>query len=166
MLAPMLSALAALLAAAQPAESADPAVLGGREWIVATVAHSEWCPAGNVRLDLRSGRYALTERASRRVCGDFGTERRVVTGRLRSGRLEAVRSAYSRLLADGFEHPDCRDGKRPDHIIVSNGGTPILVIATGAFQAAAPGDLTCWSGAATDLQRLLDETFPAAPTAR
>lgn len=161
----MLAALAALLAAAPPAEPVDPAGLGGSEWIVATLAHSEWCPAGNVRLDLRSGRYALTARASRRVCSQGGLLRPVVTGRLRSGRLEAVRVAYSRLVAEGFESPDCQDGKHPDDIVVSNGGTPILVVATGAAQASAPDDLTCWSDAATDLQGLLDETFPAASAA-
>ena len=163
---PMLAALAALLAAILPAESADPAALGGSEWIVATLAHSEWCPAGNVRLDLRSGRYALTARAAGRVCGDSGLQRPVVTGRLGSGRLEAVRGAFARAVAEGLEGPECREGKRPDHIVISNGGTPILVIATGAFQEAAPDDLTCWSDAATELQDVLDETFPAASAAR
>ncbi len=161
----MLSALSALLAASQPAPPVDPAVLGGSEWIVATIAHSEWCPAGHVRLDLRSGRYALTARASRRVCGEAGLERPVVTGRLRSGRLETVRGAFARAVAEGLESPDCRDGKRPDRVVISNGGPQILVVATGAGQEAAPDDLACWSGAAIELQGLLDETFPAASAA-
>jgi hypothetical protein len=161
----VLSALAALLAAGQTPPPADPAVLGGSEWIVATVAHSEWCPAGNLRLDLRSGRYALTHRASRRVCNRSGLERPTRTGRLRSERLEAVRSAYRRLVAEGFESSDCEDGKHPDNIVVSNGGTPILVVATGAAQGSAPDDLTCWSEAASDLHALLDETFAAASAA-
>ena len=164
----MLVALAALLAAlqpAQPAAPADPALLGGSEWIVATIAHSEWCPAGNVRIDLRSGRYALTARASRRVCSLAALERPVATGRLRSGRLEAVRAAFARAVADGLEGPECREGRRPDHIVISNGGPHVLVIATGAYQEGAPDDLTCWSDAAADLQDLLDETFPAASAA-
>lgn len=162
----MISALAAFLVAGQPAQPADPAFPGGSEWIVATIAHSEWCPAGNVRLDLRSGRYALTARASRRVCGRSGLERPVVAGRLRSRNLEAIRAAYARAVAEGLERRECRDGgKDPDHIVISNGGPQILVVATGAAQEAAPDDLSCWSEAAIELQGLLDDSFPTASAA-
>jgi len=155
----MLAVFAAFLAVSQPAGSADTAFLGRTEWVVATVGHSEWCPAGNVRLDLRTGRYALTPRAPRRVCGDVGLERPVIMGRLRAERLEAVRAAYRRVLAQGVENPICRHGRRPDTIIISNGGTPILLVATGATMVSAPNDQSCWGKATTALHDLLDETF-------
>jgi hypothetical protein len=160
----MLLALAALLAAAGTERSA--VLPAGNAWIVATIAHSEWCPAGNVRLDLRSGRYALTARAPHRTCGDPGLERPVVAGRLDPPRLETIRRAYERVLAEGLESPDCRNGRQPDRIVVSNGGTPILVVVSGAMQGSAPDSLTCWSDAANDLHALLDDSFPAASAAR
>lgn len=36
--------------------------------ILGTVGQSEWCPAGNVRIDLETGDYVLTARAPRAVC--------------------------------------------------------------------------------------------------
>jgi hypothetical protein len=154
----MLSVFAALLAASHSAADAEPPPLGRTAWIVATVGHSEWCPAGNVRLHLRTGRYSLTRRAPRRVCGG-AIERPVRTGTLDAERLAAIRSAAMRVVMEGFESPACENGKRPEDIIVSNGGTPTLVLTTGFATASAVDDLSCWSEAATALHDLLDETF-------
>jgi hypothetical protein len=156
----MLPFLAAALSAAQPPSPAP--ALGRTAWVFATIGHSEWCPAGNVRLDLVSGRYALTARAERRVCLQHGLERPVMTARLRGPRLDLLRAAYRRVLAEGLESPECRNGKHPDAIVVSNGGTPILVVATGVLTVAASDDLACWSGAVKALHGALDETFSAA----
>ena len=154
----MLSMAAAVLAASQPTADAKPPSLGRTAWIVATVEHSEWCPAGNVRLHLRTGRYSLTRRAQRQVCG--GTiERPVRTGTLDRERLAAIRAAAARVMTEGFESPACENGGRPEDIIVSNGGTPILVLTTGFATGSAVDDLSCWSEAATALHDLLDETF-------
>jgi hypothetical protein len=158
----MLWLLAALAAAGQSEASADSAFVHRTAWIVATVGHSEWCPAGNVRLDLVTGRYALTPRASRRVCGEAGLERPVTEGRLDADRLAAVRAAYLRVLAEGLENPECAEGPPTDRIVVSNGGTPILVLATGAETGSPPEDLTCWSDAAFALHDALDEAFEGA----
>ncbi|MEA3032088.1 MAG: hypothetical protein QOH86_104 [Sphingomonadales bacterium] len=158
----MLPALAALLSAAQPPQPGPAPGLGRTAWIFATIGHSEWCPAGNVRLDLVSGRYDLTARAARRVCGRRGLERPVVAARLAGSRLETLRADYRRVLTEGLESPDCRDGKHPDQVWISNGGTPILVVATGADTAAPPEDVVCWSDAAKALRGALDETFRAA----
>ncbi|MEA3061675.1 MAG: hypothetical protein QOJ94_1456 [Sphingomonadales bacterium] len=159
----MLPVLAALLAAAQPPQRAQlESALGRTAWVFATIGHSEWCPAGNVRLDLVSGRYELTGRASRRVCGQRRLERPVVAAQLGGARLDVLRAAYRRVLAEGLESPECREGKHPDMIVISNGGTPILVVATGALTMAARDDLTCWSGAANALHGALDEAFSAA----
>ena len=157
----MLRLLAALLLAAQPAPPASAAApLGRTAWIFATIGQSEWCPAGNVRLDLRTGRYALTERAPIRTCNREGLERPVVAGRLAPARLATVRAAWRRSLAEGLRRRGCQNGVRSDGtIIVSNAGTPILLIATGAFTAAAPDDLTCWSDAATALRDRLEEAL-------
>jgi hypothetical protein len=155
----MLSALAVLLLASPSAASSEASALGRTAWIAATVEHSEWCPAGNVRLHLRTGRYALTRRAPRRACQDARLERPVRTGSLDSGRLAAVRAAALRVVAEGMESPACRDGERPEDITVSNGGTPTLILTTGFATGSAPDDLSCWSDAAAALHDLLDETF-------
>ena len=155
----MLSALAAFLAASQPAEPPSPSAIGRTAWIFGTVSHSEWCPAGHVRLDLRTGRYEFTLRARRPSCVDPKLERPVRTGSLGARRLAAVRSAYLRVFREGLEKPICRDGGRPEDITVSNGGTPILILATGWRTVAAGDDLSCWSEAASALHELLDDTF-------
>ena len=159
----MLVVLAGLLIAAQQPTTRSEKALG-TAWIFSTVAHSAWCPAGNVRLDLRTGHYVLTYRLSRRVCGEPGQERAVRNGRLGGEPLLALRSGFRRIEKEGFVHPNCRDGKPLDVITVSNGGTPILVLSDGAATAAAPDNLTCWSDAAKSLHDLLDETFREART--
>jgi hypothetical protein len=127
--------------------------------VFATIAHSEFCPAGNVRLDLRTGRYAMTPRAAQRVCGKAGLERPLMTGRLVGKPLAAVRAAYRAILDNGFVSPYCQGGRHPDMIVISNAGTPTLVVATGAFTGTAPADLTCWSDSAHALERALDDAF-------
>jgi len=155
----MLSLLAALLAASQPAPAPDLPALGRTAWVFATVDESEWCPAGNVRVDLRTGSYSHTPTASRPVCIDRRLERPVSTGRLDAARLVAVRAAYLRAVADGLDHPACRDGGRPQTIVISNAGPRILVLATGARTVSPPDDLSCWSDAANALHELLRQTF-------
>src|SRR3954465_4876391 len=157
-----LPVLAILLSAAQPPLPAPATGLGRTAWVFATIGHSEWCPAGNVRLDLVTGRYALTGRAAQRICHRRGLERPVVTARLRGGRLDSLRAAYRRAVAEGLESSECREGKPTKMIVISNSGTPILVVATGANTAGAPGDLSCWSEAANALHHGLDEAFRAA----
>ena len=154
----MFPLLAALLAASHSAADSKPPPLGRTAWIVATVEHSEWCPAGNVRLHLRTGRYSLTRRAPRQVCGG-AIERPVTTGTLDPERLAAIQAAALRVVMEGFESPACENGEHPEDIIVSNGGTPTLVLTTGFATGSALDDLSCWSEAATALHDLLDETF-------
>jgi hypothetical protein len=159
----MLVLLAALTAAAQQAPPARDAHLGQTAWIFSTIGHSEFCPAGDVRLDLKSGRYEHTATAARRICNDADLERPVKRGMLRADRLDAINAAYLRVLNEGLESQACRDGTQPkDVILISNGGTPILVLTTGRFSAAAPQDLSCWSDAATALHDLLDQTFTSS----
>ena len=81
------------------------------------------------------------------------------TGTLDPERLAAVRAAALRVSAEGFESPACRNGDPPENIIVSNGGTPTLILTTGFATGSALDDLSCWSGSATALHDLLDETF-------
>lgn len=127
--------------------------------ILGTVGQSEWCPAGNVRVDLETGKYAFTARASRAVCQDLGLERPVVEGRLAPARLRALEQAFQRAIADGLN--DCRGGRRPDDVIVSNGGVFVLVVANGRIMDTAPTELSCWTEAAWALHNLLDATFPS-----
>src|SRR5262249_2374476 len=105
-----------LFLAAVAAQSADaPTKVGTSQtaWVFATVGHSEWCPAGNVWLDLKSGKYAFTPRAARSVCNDATLERPVMQRRFVGGQLAAIRSAYARALSEGLENPACRDGGQP-----------------------------------------------------
>jgi hypothetical protein len=147
-----------LLAANQSAPS-NPDGLGHSAWVFATVEHSEWCPAGNVRLDLQTGRYAFTAGAPHSICHGAGLERPVTTGRLAADRLAAIRAAAARARTEGFVHPSCRGGPRRDEIVVNNAGRPILVLTNGAGTASAPEMWSCWSTAASALYALLDDTF-------
>ena len=155
----MLSALAALLAVSQPVPPAYRPELGRTAWLVATVQQSEFCPAGNVRLDLRTGRYEFTAGVRRPTCLTPRLERRVRTGTLSAGQLAPIRAAFLRVLAEGLENSACRNNEPVEEIIVNNGGTPIMVLTTGAFTAAAPQMLHCWTDAANALHDRLDNTF-------
>jgi len=153
----MLTLLAALVAATQSPPKA--VSLGQTAWIFSTIGHSEFCNPGHVRLDLRSGRYSLTARAPRSVCNKKGLKRPVRSGTLRDHSLGKLRAAYQDVLVEGLENPVCRSGGKPQDIIISNGGTPILLLATGRAVASAPDDLTCWSKSATALHEALDDAF-------
>jgi hypothetical protein len=156
LLAPL---LASLVTAPQPLH---PSLETDRTaWIFSTITQSEWCPAGNVMLDLRSGRYALTPGAARSVCNDPNLQRSVTHGTLRGERLAALRRAYRRVLSEGLESETCRNGGRPEEIYISTGGVPILVITTGAFTFSAPEELGCWTEAADAFHHLLDRQFGA-----
>jgi hypothetical protein len=155
----MLTMLAALAAAAQQAPPANAASLGQTAWIFSTIDHSEFCPAGNVKLDLRSGRYEPIQGAARKICDEANLERPVKSGKLGANQLARIQEAYLRVLNEGFESKACRNGEKLDHIIVSNGGTPILVLTTGNFSAIAPENLTCWSDSANAFHKLLGKTF-------
>lgn len=155
----MLVSIAALLLATQSPVPSMKANLGHTKWIFSTVDQSEWCPAGNVMLDLKTGRYALTPRAPRRVCNHVGLERPVIHGTIVGTQLAAVRSAYLRALSDGLENPSCRAGGRPDNIVVDNGGVRVLVVTSGMATMSAPDDLVCWSEAGTALQEVMYRIF-------
>ena len=153
----MFPLLATLILAAQPPapSAASPA---GTARIFSTVGHSEWCPAGNATVDLGTGRYSLTPRAPRPRCNDAGLDRPRLEGVLSGGTLAAVRAAYGRVLTEGLRKPVCR-GPDGEVVIVSNGGTPILVLTTGALTASAPENLACWTDAADKLHQALEEAF-------
>ena len=157
----MVPFLAALIAPVQPAQAPTPATLGRTAWIFSTVGHSEFCPAGNVSVDLRTGRYTLTQRAPRRVCDEVSLERPVKTGTLVGKPLARLRGAYLRVVTEGFESAACREGAARQEIVISNGGTPILVLTTGRGTGSAPDDLGCWNEATTALHDALDDTFGA-----
>lgn len=153
----MFSILTALTLAIQ-APPSKPVTLGRTAWIFSTVGHSEWCPAGNVKLDLRTGRFELTPRADRRVCGDHSLQRPIKMDKLNGAKLGALRTAYLRVLAEGVESHACRYGE-PHDIIINNGGVPILIVATGYATRSAPDDWGCWSEAANSLHELLNHAF-------
>lgn len=147
--------------------SAEPTTLRAEHFgrtarIFSTVGHSEFCPAGNVTLDVRSGRFTLTPRAPRAICDDPQLERPVKRGRLSGPALTAIQLAYGRVLREGFENQRCRGGAPTEDIVINNGGTPVLVLTTGRATGSAPDDLNCWNDAATALHNLLESTFRSA----
>jgi hypothetical protein len=85
-----------------------------------------------------------------------------MTGRLGGKHLAAIRAAYRAVLDNGFKSPYCEGGKHPDMLVISNAGTPTLVVATGAATWSAPDDLTCWSDSASALERALNDAFAFA----
>lgn len=151
----------AALAMIQPASLADRSAVGRTAWLFSTVGQSEWCPPGHVTLDLRTGSYSFVARAARTVCNDYQLERPIAKGRLKGKKLQAVRAAYVRALNERLVSQACYYDKRPDRVIVSNGGTPTLVLVNGAFARSAPDDLSCWSNSAENLHEILDELFPS-----
>lgn len=157
----MLALIAALLSVGPADAYPVPKSVDQRRtaWIFSTIQHSEFCHAGNVRIDLRTGHYVLTPLAPRKRCNEPELERPVLLGSLSAWRLAKLRGAYTRVLDEGVISPDCQDGKEPEMIIVSNGGTPLMVVATGAFTVAPPEYLSCWSKAAKALHEALDEAF-------
>jgi hypothetical protein len=138
---------------------AQPVALDRTAWVFSTIGQSEFCNPGYVKLDLRTGRYTLTVRAARRLCDQPDLDRPVKSGRLPDESLARVRAAYQQVIAEGLETPVCREGGKPQDIVISNGGTLILVVATGSAVGSAPDDLGCWSKAATALHDALDEAF-------
>jgi hypothetical protein len=151
----MLSLLASLMVfAASPPVADRP----GTAVVFATVGESEWCPAGNVRVDLRTGDYAFTATAPRTVCQDETLERRVSEGRLYGAQLRVLRQDFQRTVSDGLNL--CRNGRAPEETIFSNGGLHVLVVTDGRRTDAAPTDLSCWTPAAWSLHDRLAETFP------
>jgi hypothetical protein len=131
-------------------------------WIFSTVGHSEWCPAGNVQLDVGTGDYRFTPRAARRICHDVSLRRPTRSGRLRGQALSSLRTAYERARAQGLVSARCEGSASTRPFVVSNGGTPVLVVTDGARTRSAPDELGCWSDAANALLGVLERTFPSA----
>lgn len=158
----MLSLLAAFTVAAGPTPPHGSVIIGRTARAFSTIAHSEWCPAGNVMLDMATGKFTLTRRAPRRICNEAGLERPTTRGELQGEALKQIRAAYLRAMTTGLENPDCRWGRSSDTIVVSNGGTPTLVLTSGQGTSSAPSELGCWSDAANALHNALDNAFPSA----
>jgi hypothetical protein len=155
----MLSLLTAFAAATtQPVTASNSPELGRTAWVFSTVGHSEWCPAGHVMLDLVTGRYSLTPRAARPACSNRKLDRPIKKGTLSGTQLASIRAAYLRAVAEGLESQACIDGQ-PHEIVISNGGTPILVVATGYATRSPPEDVGCWGDTANTLHDLLDRLF-------
>jgi hypothetical protein len=114
-----------------------------------------------VQLDLQSGEYLLTSGGTPPSCIDKHIDRPVRTGRLDPSRLSGLRTAFDRTIAEGMVNPECGAGRRPDYVVINNGGIPILVLTTGAATVSARDELTCWSKAAWNLHRVIDEEFRA-----
>ena len=148
--------------AAQSGGSPQTSNLGRTAWVFTTLAHSEWCPPGTVRVDIRTGSYELTVRAPRRICSQRALDRPVRKGRLNNNALVAVRRAYWSAASDDLTSPDCMNGGPPTTVVVSNGGRPILLVVSGRRAESAPDQVGCWSNAATVLHDLLNRTFPEA----
>lgn len=153
----MIPLLVALLAVAQPLSPSLETVRSGL--IISTLGHSEWCPPGNVRLDLDTGRYLLLPRAPRPTCSERGVETPARQGSLARADLDRVRTAALRVQSEGILNPECRAGGKPRSLVMTNGGVPQLVLSTNKGVTWAPRDLGCWSEAGFALHDTLDAAF-------
>jgi hypothetical protein len=158
-LTPLFGMLALAAAPAAPADGGGGAgSTGARGRIVATVAHSEWTPPGEVSLDLRTGRYRLRLAPSRLAPS---APVRMTRGRLSAAELQPLREASAEARAQGLIHSACRDNGRPEQIVIGNGSTIHMRLTGGGAPLLAPGERGCWTEAATNLHRQLDATFGA-----
>lgn len=153
-----------MAAAAFGAGGSDLAAAGepepGHSGIVfSTVGHSEWCPSGTVRLDLATGRYTVTAPSTWRECRRPPFRSRINAGVLDADELVRARDAYRSVEAEGLEHRACRNGGRPDRIIVSGSRTPILRMINRARTRTAPAEHSCWSDAGLQFRRVLEDLF-------
>ena len=94
------------------------------------------------------------------MCGDRSIERPIKTGNIDARTLEAIRAAYLNVLSEGVKNDACRNGE-PHDIIISNGGVPTLILASGNATRSTPDDWGCWTKSANALFELLDHTFAA-----
>jgi hypothetical protein len=149
---------AAVAVTPMPASAREPGS-SRRESVFATVGHSEWCPPGTVRLDLGTGRYTVTAPRTWRTCRRPPYRSRVSTAVLAGDALAAARAAFQEAVSQGLDNPACRNGGRPETLVIGNGGIPTLRVTNGGRTASPPSNMTCWSGAARRLHRLLETTF-------
>ncbi len=152
------AALTAVAGASVPAGAAERAI-GEPVSIFATIGHSEWCPRGNVRLELTTGRYRVTAPRTWRTCRRPPFRRRVSAGVLAPADLGSVILAFQRVRNEGLEQPACRNGGQPEVVYLSNGGDPTLRLTSLGRTLSPPGNRSCWSDAAWGLHRLLEELF-------
>ena len=134
--------------------------------IEASVGHSEWCPTGTVRLNLATGRYVVRAPGTWLRCRRPSWQRPMRIGLLSAGDLRAVREAWRRAEADGLESPACRNGGRPEEVVISNGGRPTLRLIGRGRTWSPPADPNCWSREARALHDLLERLFRPPPAAR
>ena len=125
----------------------------------ASVGHSEWCPPGTVHLNLGTGRYRVIAPRTWRTCRRPLFPTRIRTGVLAADELAAVRAAYRNAATEGLDHPACRNGGRPERMIISNSYPSILRLTERGRTTASPRELSCWSDAAFRLDRVLEGLF-------
>lgn len=127
--------------------------------VTSTVGWSEWCPPGVVTVDLDDGRFRWFQQQRRPACVSSETVR-IVTGTLSSDRLAAIRKAAQTARVRGLARPECVARKDSERIVISNGGSGyLLTLVDPKVGVSAPGTLSCWSNAAFELQRALENAF-------
>lgn len=127
--------------------------------VTTTVGWSEWCPPGMVTVDLDTGLYRWVQQLPRPLCRP-NSAAPVLSGTLATEKLEAIRNAARIARGQGLARVECAAGKSSERIVFSNGGSAyLLTLVDPKGGIAAPGDLSCWSDAAFQLQRVLDREF-------
>ena len=96
--------------------------------------------------------------AARAVCSDPALVRPVLRGKLEATRLSAIRDAWPPVQKGGLNI--CRRGESGG--VISNAGTPIMVLTSGVRTIAAPQEYGCWSKAGSALYRAIDDSFETA----
>ena len=128
--------------------------------LIADVQMSEWTPPGQVALDLATGTYQLSPARPRRAARGAPPPASL-RGTLGAAQLSELRAAVDAAQTEGLDR--CADGRTPPEIIVSNAGTPRLVLNRGGGISSASEDLGCWTDSAQRLHQLLERTFDSRP---
>jgi hypothetical protein len=138
--------VALLLAQPLYAQNDSPAAL------FALMDKNEWCPAGSVYVDLRTGAFLLRPRLQRPACQDPKSQAPVERGRLDQASLLELRSASAKAREAGLARKICL-------LRLSNGGPEALTIFAPGLSATTPENEGCWSDEATALHDRLYRLF-------
>lgn len=129
---------------------------GSTASVFAQVDESEWSAPGFIHLDLVTGQYELKPQPPRGVSAANVAKRR---GTLPRDQLRPIRQAYEAARAEGLTLPACRNGGRPETIVVSNAGPISMILSGEGGKVTTPQERGCWSEAGWRLYRLLADLF-------
>lgn len=94
----------------------------------------------------------------RDTCTGLDVSNPVEQGKLNSGELQGLRSAYSDAQRVGLRARACVLGENRE-IMLSNAGPRVLALTGAAFSAVAPDNEACWTSEARALHSAVERVF-------